>query len=307
MLQRFRGWFGDRSTPPQVRAFRERGREVGIEKEMLHALEAHALQLAPTKPEATLHRRELFERLGIAYLLAQDGKQLRFDLAERLADALERLRLVRSSDLPDPLRRIRLRPHGGAPALGIVLRPQGPEMLILLHPNQRFDGRRGDGARLDLAGARRVIEIPVRLTDVEERPGARLLHVARPEGWGSFGRTHERFPVLLPISVLDRSAEGSTWISGEAFDLGEGGICATLPQRLPVGRHTSIHLSLATSCGFTGEPLFAEGRVVWARPERPNLVRHGFAFDQLADRDAFRLRSYLDSLGAPAELHPLRP
>jgi hypothetical protein len=307
VLSLLRGWFTDRSTPAEVRTFRERGRDAGIDVDVLRALEPIALQLAPTKPEVTLQRREMFERLGIALLLAQDGKNLRFELAERLSDALERLRLVRSSDLPDPLRRVRLRPHGGAPALGIVLRPQGPEMLILLHPRQRFDGRRGDGARLDLAGARRVIEIPVRLTDVEERDSARLLHIARPEGWGTFGRTHERFPVLLPVSVLERSGGESNWIPGEAFDLSEGGICACLPQRLPVGRSTRIHLSLATPGGFTGEPLFAEGRVVWARPEGPSQVRHGLSFDALDERDAFRLRSYLDSLGAPAELHPLRP
>jgi hypothetical protein len=307
VLNLLRGWFTDRSTPPEVRAFRERGRDAGIEVEVLKALEPLALQIAPTKPEIALQRREMFERLGIALLLAQDGKNLRFELAERLADALERLRLVRSSDLPDPLRRVRLRPHGGAPALGIVLRPQGPEMLILLHPKQRFDGRRGDCARLDLAGARRVIEIPVRLTDVEDRETARLLHIARPEGWGSFGRTHERFPVLLPVSVLDRASGESSWIAGEVFDLSEGGVCACLPQRLPVGRTTRIHLCLETPGGFACEPLFAEGRVVWARPEGPSQVRHGLSFDALDERDSFRLRSYLDSLGAPAELHPLRP
>jgi hypothetical protein len=307
VLSLLRSWFSDRSTPPELLAFRERGRDAGIDLEILRTLEPLAVQMTPGKPELALQRRELFERLGISLLLAQDGRNLRFELAERLADALERLRLLRSSDLPDPLRRVRLRPHGGAPALGIVLRPQGPEMLVLLHPKQRFDGRRGDGARLDLAGARRVIEIPVRLTDVEERDGARLLHIARPEGWGNFGRSHERFPVLLPVSVLDRAAGESSWIPGEVFDLSEGGICACLPVRLPVGRSTRIHLCLETASGFAGEPLFAEGRVVWARPEGPSQIRHGLSFDALDERDAFRLRSYLDSLGAPAELHPLRP
>jgi hypothetical protein len=251
----------------------------------------------------------LFEQAGVTLLLSNDGRNLSFALGALLADTLEGLGLARTADLPDPLRRVRLVPHGGTPSLGIVLRPQGPEMLILTHPRQRFDGRRGDGARLDLPGKNRLVEIPVRLTDIEERDQVRLLHIARPDGWGTLGRAHDRFPVLLPMTMLDKSLNGeeTAWIDGEVFDLGEGGVCACLPRRFPVGRRARIQVNLEDPLEATVEPFFADARVVWARPEGPGRWRHGFAFEVVEERDLEKVRGFLSALNRPIERSVYRP
>jgi Tfp pilus assembly protein PilZ len=72
------------------------------------------------------------------------------------------------------------------------------------------------------------------------------------------------------------------------INIGLGGACLELPDRLEVGQRATLHVEIPV----LWDPLVAEGRVVWADPER---ARIGLCFDHTNTR---LLRPLVELLGA---------
>ena len=88
-------------------AFVEAARARGVPASVARRLERAAGQVSPEEPQKVLASRELFESTAIRAVLADGGNlELSFGDADKIAGAVEKLGLARTTDVPDPFRRV---------------------------------------------------------------------------------------------------------------------------------------------------------------------------------------------------------
>ncbi len=100
-----------------------------------------------------------------------------------------------------------------------------------------------------------------------------------------------RYPIVLPLLYTARTLSRSRTEVGWTRNLGEGGACLLLPERLSL--NLPLHLRLQTD----GAPIKTQGQVVWVGKPGFDLVRHGVAFTRIAPDHRRALRILLLSQG----------
>jgi hypothetical protein len=101
-------------------------------------------------------------------------------------------------------------------------------------------------------------------------------------------RKHGRYPIVIPILYGSKDAGPVMTGAGWTRDLGEGGACLELSERLETSAF--VHLFLRTDQGG----IEAEAQIIWAEGPLPTGgILHGVAFTQLASTHQEALRELL--------------
>jgi len=276
LLDKFLG----RPADSFVRAARERG----VKSVIARTLEFAAAELVPGNPISVLESRELFEQAALKSVIGDAGNlELSFRLVDALASTLEMLELARSSDVPDPFRRVWVSNDAGVRERGVVLRVRGGEIAVFCPPGEDGFSSTGRMLRVSYRGFSSSVEYDLELNDAVRLPGALVLHLTRADGEGAIGRDNRRFEAEIPGRIREIADEGTLAPPYWAFrtiDLSAGGLAATVEYALPRG--TRVDLELAIPDG-SPEALEATAVVRWVRDKADGLKAIGLEYESLSE------------------------
>lgn len=276
-------------------------RSRGVPSSVARQLESAAGVVCPQQPVRVLELRELFERAAMRAVAGKGGNlDLSFRVVDQLANALERLGLARSSDVPDPFRRVWVRSASGDRRPAVVLACAEGELAVLCPPSRGRLPEPGEVLRLIYRGFSSTAEYNLILDDPVRLPKGTILNLVRLEGRGSIGRAHERYPVYLQASLRRL---GSAQLAQdeqdeigpcEVLDISSSGVRVECAASIDVGQEVWIETSLP-ECADS----FAAGAVVrWARAGSGAQRSHGLLFTEFAGPGREQLDSYLRLLGS---------
>jgi hypothetical protein len=279
-------------------AFLHAARKRGLPARAARALEAAAREAAPDAPDSIFDSRELFERAAALAVLGDAGNlELSYHLVDLLATTVEKLDLARSSDVPDPFRRVWVENESGTTRRGVVLRCASGEVAVLCPPSGKSIADIGAPLRLRYRGFGSAVDYELRLNDAVRLPGAQVLHLTRLDGLGAIGRVHPRYQVSIegrletddgfddPCAVLDISAGGVRVKSEHSYEVGQ---CVRATLALDDGDEVPF----ATRC-----------EVRWVA-DLPHGQALGLLFDELPEPLSERLSSHLRQLASEQEALP---
>lgn len=277
-------------------SFVQLARSRGVPSRITPLLERAALEICPQQPTRILDSRELFERAALHAAAAKGGGlELSFRLVDLLATTIETLGLARSSDVPDPFRRVWVRSQAGLRRPGVVLACADGEIAVLCPPRRGRVPDAGEVLSLSYRGFSSTVEYDLRLDDPVRLPRGLILNLVRLDRRGSIGRAHERFPVYIQASVrLERPdahpAEEPT--PCEVLDLSASGLRMECSVSYETGQTVLVELPLPDG----EEPLAAQALVRWARAGETGQRSHGILFSGLTPASIKRLESFLETL-----------
>jgi hypothetical protein len=280
---------------PFVAAARTRGVPASVARK----LERAAGQVSPEEPQKVLESRELFESAAIRAVLADGGNlELSFGGADRIASAVEKLGLARTTDVPDPFRRVWVS-KDSVRRRGVVL-THGRDELALILPHARERIGPGCFVRLSYRGFTSAVEYELQVSDEVLLPGGLVLHLTRKSGAGSIGRSHHRFAVHFKAEVRALAGDGQdAVIPCEVLDISLGGLRLEGPVSFSPGEHVRVDVPLRDG---TDEPLRTVGEVRWTREASPARRSLGLEFTGLDEANAKRLARFLKGQGDVAGL-----
>jgi hypothetical protein len=257
-------------------------------------LEHAAGQVSPEEPHKVLESRELFESAAIRAVLADGGNlELAFGDADRIASAVEKLDLARTTDVPDPFRRVWVT-KDATRRRGVVL-THGRDELALILPHARERIGPGSFVRLSYRGFTSAVEYELQVCDEVLLPGGLVLHLTRKSGGGSIGRSHHRFAVHFRAEVRAlKGAMADVVIPCEVLDLSQGGLRLEGPVTFTPGEHVRVDVPLRDG---TDEPLHITGEVRWTREATPARRSIGLLFTELDETNGKRLARFLKGQG----------
>ena len=121
---------------------------------------------------------------------------------EGYAIALERLGLARTSDVPDPFRRVLLQLRGGARQLAVSVSNTDGKLVLIAPPQATITERRRDTIRVIYGGERHMVEYPLIVSGISHGPTGTVIFLKRPQGEGRFGRVERRHPSLIQVAIM---------------------------------------------------------------------------------------------------------
>ena len=184
--------------------FQSEARSRGLSWSDARLIEPAAKIVNPEDPGLVLQSRELLERTALQAAVGDCGNlELSYKRVDRLARLFERLALARSSDIPDPFRRVWVASGHDDRTEGVALTCENGEIAVFCPPGAR---KLSEGAVLDLSyrGFSSSVRFPLKLVDSCLFPGGLMLHLARPDGQGAIGRSQPRYDVRRDGSVHRR-------------------------------------------------------------------------------------------------------
>lgn len=259
-------------------------------------LERSAAEICPQQPTRILESRELFERAAMHAAAGKGGNlELSFRTVDALATSVETLGLARSSDVPDPFRRVWVQ-GVGTRRPGVVLACGDGEVAVLCPPARGVLPEAGSVLKLGYRGFSSTVEYELRLDDPVRLPRGQILNLTRTDGRGAIGRVHERFPVYLRARVQRREpgAAGFERVPCEILDFSASGVRMECNESFATGDALSLEIELPDG----GEPLATPAAVRWARAGSAGQHSHGLLFTDLSKPARERLDRFM------ATLHP---
>ena len=278
-----------RTSGTFIRAARSRG----VRARAARTLEPAARDLSPEYPAAILDSRELFEQAATLAVIGDAGNlELSFGLVDHLATTVETLGLTRSSDVPDPFRRVWIKSESGVRKRGVVFSCEGGEIAVFCPPAS-CGFTTGSVLKLSYRGFSSAVRYDLRLNDSVCLPGALVLHLTRLEGTGAIGRTERRYPVHIHAKVL-ALRQGEDYGAGPAacqvLDVSATGMCMQCDIAYDEGQQVWLEVPLPDG---SEEPFRARAVIKWSR-----LPKHGLEFVDLPRPLTDRLQQFLSALAA---------
>lgn len=294
------GLFSRRSAGSFIRTARSRG----VRARVARILESAAWEISPEGPERILNSRELFERAAMRAVVGDVGNlELSFGLVDVLASTVETLGLARSSDVPDPFRRVWISSESGTRRRGVVLRCEGGEIAVFC--STVGDPISGVGSVLNLSyrGFSSPVEYGLRLDDAVRLPGALVLHLTRLDSLGAIGRTQPRLGVHIHAQVRalqpNEDENGGEPTPCEILDISSGGLCMVCTTTYDTGQEVCLELSLPDD---SEEPLSAHAIVCWSRQDTEGRCSHGLLLIDLPELPMERLQRFLNAAGVELDM-----
>ena len=247
--------------------FVREARARGVPAATARALELAAQATCADDPLRVLDSRELFERTAKQTVMGDAGNlELSFDLVDRLAQAVEQLKLGRVSDVPDPFRRVWVADRDGQRVRGVVFRHELDELAVFCPPGERRLGELGSTVTIGYRGFASSVDYDLLVDDSVRLPEALVLHLKHESGSGRIGRRQDRYPVELrgSLRLVDRVAGAEGRTAGElhpctVVDVSLGGlglVCdAGLGSAEELGREArlEVRVNLGAEAGEGGE------------------------------------------------------
>jgi len=261
-------------------------------------LESAAREICPQQPARVLESRELFERAAMHAVAGKGGNLgLSFRVVDQLAETLERLELARSSDVPDPFRRVWVQGASGDRRPAVVLSCADGEIAVLCPPRRGWTPEPGVVLRLIYRGFSSTAEYDLLLDDPVRLPKGTILNLVRLDGRGSIGRAHERFPVYLQAKLRRIESGGDARdevVPCEVLDISASGVRAECATSFDAGQDVWIEMPISES----PEPFTARATVRWARAGSAAQRSHGLLFAELSKTSREQLDRYLRTLSS---------
>jgi hypothetical protein len=280
---------------PPPGTFLRLARSRGVPLRVARLLEPAAEEICPQQPARILESRELFERAALHAAAGKGGNlELSFRVVDLLATTLETMGLARSSDVPDPFRRVWVRNESGSRWPAVVLACGDGEIAVLCPPRRSPIPDAGQVLRLSYRGFSSPAEYDLRLDDPVRLPRGLILNLVRLDGRGSIGRAHERFPVYFQAQVRRHPPEtgGEELETCEILDFASNGVRMECATAFETGHGVWIEMPLPD-----GEQPFATPAVVrWARAGSEGQRSHGLLFTELSKASRERLDRFLETL-----------
>lgn len=274
--------------------------ERGLTRAVGLLLEPGAMHVCPDAPLCVLESRELLERAALHVAVGSGGNlELSFARINLLAECVETLELTRTTDIPDPFRRVWVSNDSSSRISGVALTCENDEIAIFCPPDAKPVVDEGRVLTIAYRGFNSTVEFQLRLIDSCLFPGGLMLHLSRVEGAGTIGRQQQRFDVDLPGSIRLRTGEKER--SCLVLDVSLSGLRMECERPLERGQRVDIKVWLADG---EIEAFVAPAEVRWVRPGTSGRVAHGLLFHELNARQDRRLAQFVQNLsvGAPSLL-----
>ena len=277
-----------------VRAARARGLKTRVAK----TLRPSAYEIAPKAPGSVLESRELFEQAAMRAVIGDAGNlELSFGLVDVLASAVESLGLARSSDVPDPFRRVWVENAAGERKRGVVFTCDGAEVCIFCPPGGDAVADIGSPLNLRYRGCSSSVAYELLLNDAVRLPGALVLHLTRFDGFGAAERKSDRFSVELAARVhfIPPGAGGTAEESGSCtvLDFSSGGLQFLCDRLFEKGDVVALDVPLPEQ---GQEALAIRGAICWIGNASEAGHPHGIMFQDLTPQASENLERYLRGL-----------
>lgn len=268
--------------------FLAEARNQGLTWSDARLIEAAARTVSPDDPGLVLQSRELLERTALEAAVGDGGNlELSYRTVDRLARIFERLGMARSSDIPDPFRRVWVGTGGKDRTAGVALTVENGEIAVFCPA-----GAKGlsEGAALELSyrGFTSSVGLPLRLVDSCLFPGGLMLHLSRPGGQGGIGRGQPRYRVQLDGSVNRRHL--SDRLPCQVLDMSLSGVRLECSQQYDPQEVLAMAVWLSHE---DPEPFSFEARVAWSRSREDGAAEHGVEFIELGAQELHRLQAFL--------------
>ena len=165
--------------------------------------------------------------------------------------------------------------------------------MILPRARERIGA--GSFVRLSYRGFTSAVEYELQVGDEVLLPGGLVLHLTRPSGEGTIGRSHHRFAVHFKAEVRALSGESQdVVIPCEVLDLSLGGL--RLEGSVTFNRGERVRVDVPLRDGID-EPLRTFGEVRWTREATAARRSIGVQFTGLDEGSAKRLVRFLKGQG----------
>ena len=264
----------------------------GVPRTLARLLGNAAGELCPEQPMKVLDSRELLERVALHVAVGDCGNlELSYARINQLAECFELLELTRTTDIPDPFRRVWISNGSGRSFGGVALTCENEELAVFCPPDGKPVAEEGRLLTISYLGFDDTVNFQLRLVDSCLFPGGLMLHLARAEGTGAIGRRQQRFEVDLPASIRPHNADRER--SCLVLDVSLGGLRVDCDMPLSPGQCVSLKLWLADG---EIEAFVSEVEVRWARPVSGGRSTHGLRFIDLDSRQERRLATFLAQL-----------
>lgn len=296
-----RAFLPDKVFRPSSGAFVRAARALGVSQRVAKSLEAAAQELVPDAPEEILRSRALFEQAATRAVVGDGGNlELSFSLVDALANTVETLGLARSSDVPDPFRRVWVSNASRKRVRGVVLTCQKGEVAVFCPPAEQPISEIGTILWLHYRGFTSPVEYELQLDDAVRLPGAMVLHLARRNRQGEIGRASVRYPTCIQalVRALEPEAGAAACAPCEVLDVSSGGLALKCAIPFEKGQRVRVDLPLPDG---TAQPLRAKAVVCWRSERAQDEMRYGLAFSELPRPHAERLERFLRTLAAEQE------
>lgn len=267
---------------------------LGVSRTIAKQIEPGATHVSPDEPERVLRTRELLERAAL-HVAVGDGNnlELSFQRVDALAACFETLQLVRTTDIPDPFRRVWVSIGHGNRIRGVALTCQNGEVAIFCPPDSKPISDEGHEVTLAYRSFKSTAEFQLQLNDSCLFVGGLMLHLSRPGGNGTIGRAQERFDIDLPGLLRPRNGEQEQ--SCVVLDVSMGGLRVECGRALAKESRLSVKLWLSDG---EIDAFVADAEVRWVLPGNNDKMLHGLRFIELDARLEQRLTRFLLTLNA---------
>lgn len=283
--------------------FVSEARARGLSLRVARRLEPAAGELEAENPERVLASRELFEQAAMGAVVVDVANlELSFQIVDSLASAVETLGLARTSDIPDPFRRVWVRTEEGLRLSGVVLTCRDGEIAVYCSPGAEPIMGTGRMLNLQYRGFSSTVEYDLKLNDSVLLPGGQVLHLTRPDH-GHIGRFNQRHEVHIHgrVRALDADAcdeTGNEVLEGEfdpceIIDVSPKGMRMECDEAYEVGRTLAIEVPLPDG---NDAPFAARGIVRWSSDGLGVRHSYGIRFKDLPAELAERMERFVSTL-----------
>lgn len=288
MLSQLLTRFG--SSSEFVRAATSRG----LPRAVSRLLEQGACHVCPDQVTRVLESRELLEQAALHVATGNGANlELSFSRINLLAECFETLELTRTTDIPDPFRRVWVSNDSGSRICGVALTCENDEIAVFCPADGKLVADEGHVLTIAYRGFSSTVEFQLRLIDSCLFPGGLMLHLSRVEGGGGIGRRQQRFDVDLPGAIRSRNGERDR--SCLVLDISMGGLRVECERPLEGGQRLGIKVWLPDG---EIDAFVADTELCWVRPGSSGRQAHGLRFVELNARQERRLSLFLLGLGS---------
>lgn len=275
--------------------FLSAARQKGLSVKLARTLQAAAHELFPEDPSSILGSRSRFEETALQAISHDLGNlELSFEWLDNLASAVETLDLARTSEMPDPFRRVWVENKDGARAQGVVLAVRDQEIAVFCPHTKKPLEKIGSAIELIYRESSSLVSYELMLNDAVRLPGTNVLHLKRRNGIGSIGRVTKRHEVETVGFVRMQSADGQPLSPTpcKILDISIGG--ARLGCSADFDKGTPLHLDVFLDDGIS-EPLSMQCTARWSQPV-PEGHHIGVQFGDLSKPQSARLEEAMLAL-----------
>ncbi len=279
-------------------SFLRQARGHRLPKKASGVLEHAARTLFGGSAERVFSSREDFEAAAAFAVIGEAGNlELSYGRVDALATALERLKLVRQSDIPDPFRRVWIYGPEGERKRGVVLRREDNAIAVFCPPSRDEFISTGCSLFVEYRGFDEGTRFELQLLDSVLLPEALVLHLVRPSA-GAIGRSQERVDIQFAgtLRVAPEGAVGEvppadlTLWPAQILDISSGGV--RIASEIPEANGRELELEFALP-DDPGGPVRMPAVLRWNRVDERGRRTQGLQFAEAEPEDQRRYLRFL--------------